>query len=290
MPDRIEVKEMKKRVKIASMGIFLALCLISSTSFALERVLRVSDGKIIDLKQMVQDVKGSNLIFVGEVHSNLKHHQAQLNIIKALYESKISLAIGLEMFGAGSQKELDQWVEGTMPLGVFIDVYSRNWGMPWPWYMKILKYARQFDIPLIGLNVDGGITEKVSKQGFEALTKDELKQLPPQISFDLDDQYQAHLRRVYETHGKGETTFDNFYKAQMIWDETMAYHLMNFLDRNPGKTVVVLSGVDHAGKKGIPRQIAKKSKYQCKVIVPEIPGGEEVYSAKSEDADYILLE
>jgi uncharacterized iron-regulated protein len=276
--------------KIASMGIFLALCLISSTSFGLEQILRVSDGKIVDLKQMVQDIKGANFIFVGEVHSNLKHHQAQLNIIKALFESKITLAIGLEMFRASSQKELDQWVRGTMPLGVFVDVYSRNWGMPWPWYMNILKYARQFDIPLIGLNVESGVTEKVSRQGFESLTNDELKQLPPHISFDLDDQYQAHLRKVYEAHGKGDTTFENFYKAQMIWDETMGYHLMNFLNRNPGTTVVVLSGVDHAGKKGIPRQITKKSKYQCKVIVPEIRGGDELYSAKGEDADYILLE
>jgi uncharacterized iron-regulated protein len=276
--------------KIASMGIFLALCLISSTSFGLEQILRVSDGKIVDLKQMVQDIKGANFIFVGEVHSNLKHHQAQLNIIKALFESKITLAIGLEMFRASSQKELDQWVGGTMPLGVFVDVYSRNWGMPWPWYMNILKYARQFDIPLIGLNVESGVTEKVSRQGFESLTNDELKQLPPHISFDLDDQYQAHLRKVYEAHGKGDTTFENFYKAQMIWDETMGYHLMNFLNRNPGTTVVVLSGVDHAGKKGIPRQITKKSKYQCKVIVPEIRGGDELYSAKGEDADYILLE
>lgn len=274
----------------ASAIIFLAICLISTTSFALDQVWRVHDGRIIDVKQLIEEVKGANIIFVGEVHSNLNHHKDQLSIIKALRELKIPIALGLEMFRADSQKELDQWVEGGMSAGVFINVYNNNWGMPWPWYMNILKYARQFDIPLIGLNLPSEITERVARQGFESLSDGERKQLPPQISFDTDDQYRAHLRKAFEAHQNNTKTFDNFFKAQMIWNKTMAYHITTYLKANPRRTMVILAGTDHAEGMGIPAQVKKISAARIIVILPEIAGHIEKNATTIEDADYLLLE
>jgi uncharacterized iron-regulated protein len=278
-----------KRLLFASMFLILGLVLPESSP-AFENVLRLRDGRTITAKQMIQDIKGDRLIFVGETHDNLQHHKAQLFIIKTLNELHIPTAIGLEMFRATSQKELDQWVNGAMNRGDFVQVYSDNWGMPWPWYMNILQYARQSDIPLIGLNLSGKITEKVSKSGFESLTDDELKQLPPNIDFERDDESVARMRKVYDAHGKSDTAFENFYKAQMVWDKTMAYHLMKYLKTNPDRTIVVLAGIDHAGKRGIPEQIKRQSTYRYTVILPEIPGRIERRSATLEDSDYLLLE
>jgi uncharacterized iron-regulated protein len=139
---------MKMNAVLSQVGLALVLCFIATTGFGAERVVRVSDGAVLDFQQMIGDAKKTDLIFVGEAHSELRHHHAQLRIIKALAAHGAPVAIGLEMFRADSQKELDQWVDGTMPLGTFISVYDRNWGMPWPWYMKILKYAREAGIPL----------------------------------------------------------------------------------------------------------------------------------------------
>jgi uncharacterized iron-regulated protein len=279
-----------KTLKLLPVIVLLAFSLVPAKSFGLEQVFRVSDGKLVAFDQMIEDIKGAELVFVGEVHSNVKHHKAQLKIIKALNESKIPTAIGVEMFRAGSQKELDQWVEGTMSLGVFVGVYNANWGMPWPWYMNIFKYARQYGIPVIGLNLPDEITEKVARHGFEALTGDELKQLPPQMGFDIDDGYRAHVKKAFEAHGGTDKSFDNFCKAQMIWDKTMAYHLMTFLKRNPGKTVVVLAGAEHSAKKGIPDQIKKQSQHRYKVILPEQSGLFERNTTTTADADYLMPE
>lgn len=281
---------MKTLRKIVLVIAVFAIGLISTKSFGFETVLRVSDKKIIEFKEMMEDIRGVELVFVGEVHSSLKHHKAQLKIIKALNESKIPTAIGLEMIRATSQKELDQWVEGNMAQGIFVSVYNENWGMPWPWYMNIFKYARQYDLPMIGLNLSSEITEKVSRHGLESLTKSEKKQLPSGISFDIDEQYKAHIGKVYEEHDQKGKTFDNFCKAQMIWDKTMAYHLVNFLRTNPGKTIVVLAGTEHAGGKGIPHQIKSQTKYNCKVILPEMAGRVERSTTTTSDADYILME
>lgn len=277
--------------KLFSVKILLVLCLMCPTkSLGFDQAVRVSDGKTVDFNQMIEDIKGVDLVFVGEVHDSMKHHKTQLNIIKALNTSKVPVAIGLEMFRADSQKELDQWVEGMMPLGVFVAAYNRNWGMPWPWYMNIFKYARQYGLPLIGLNLSSEITGKVSRRGFESLTREELKQLPPDMRLDADDQYKAHVKKIYEAHPENEGSFDNFCKAQMIWDAAMAYHLLNFLKKNPGKTVVVLAGADHAGGKGIPDQIKKRSRYHYKVILPEMPGRIERNTTTTADADYLIPE
>jgi uncharacterized iron-regulated protein len=282
---------MKACRRLLFVSVFLILGLVfAKNSPAFDRVLRLSDGKIINAKQMIEDMKGSALIFVGETHDNVQHHKAQLQIIKALNELHIPTAIGLEMFRATSQKELDQWVDGTLTRGDFVQVYGENWGMPWPWYMNILQYARLSDIPLIGLNLPGEITEKVSKNGVESLSKEELKQLPPNMTFEDDDKSLAPMRKVYDAHRKSDATFQNFYKAQQIWDKTMAYHLMNYLKKNPDRTVVVLAGIDHAGKRGIPEQIRRQATYRYTVILPEIPGRMERNSATIEDADYLVLE
>jgi uncharacterized iron-regulated protein len=281
---------MKMRSVFLGAGIFLFLVVSTSNGVCAERVLRVSDGAILDFQQMTRDVKTADLVFVGEAHSELRHHHAQLRIMKALAASGKNVAVGLEMFRADSQKELDLWVEGGMALSQFVEVYSRNWGMPWPWYMKILTYAREAGIPLIGLNLPGPITEKVSRHGYDSLTRDELRQLPPGITFDIDDRHLKHMRKIYETHGKGDASFENFNRAQLAWDKTMAYHLMNFLKKKPGTTVVVLAGMDHAMKIGVPEQIRRQSAYRSVVILPEMPGRIERNAVTVEDCDYLLVE
>jgi uncharacterized iron-regulated protein len=117
-----------------------------------------------------------------------------------------------------------------------------------------------------------------------------VRQLPPGITFDIDDRHLKHMRKIYEAHGKGDASFDNFHRAQLVWDKTMAYHLMNFLNKHPGTTVVVLAGTDHAMKIGVPEQIRRQSAYRSTVILPEMPGRIDRTSSTADDCDYLLLE
>ncbi len=279
-----------KLVRLLLYVLFLtAAC--SPAAFGFDKALRVSDGKIIELKDLVKELKGTDVVFIGEVHDNLEHHRAQLSILKTLHESHIPVAVGLEMFRANSQKALDQWVQGGLSVGEFVAVYNDNWKkIPWPWYMKIFKYAMQFEIPLVGLNLPDEITDKVFKQGFGSLNESELKQLPPHITFEEDEQTIAYMRKIFQAHNQSNESFENFSQAQMVWDKTMAYHILNYLKANPGKTVIVLTGFNHARGRGIPAQIKKQSSYTCKIILPETQGQVERSSTTTEDADYLLIE
>ncbi len=262
----------------------------TADSSAYERVLRVSDSKVIPFKQMIEDIKLCGIIFVGESHDSEKHHMAQFDIIKSLEESRVPLAIGLEMFRADNQRDLDLWTTGKLEMNHFLRLYYENWGAPWPWYKNIFLFAKDKGIPMVGLNVPGEISRKVSREGFSSLTGEEMKQLPPGITCDMDAAYMDFMRKVHGDFHKDAKSFRFFCEAQMVWDKTMAWHLLEFLKRNPLRTVVVLAGVGHSWKRGIPEQVRRQSNFRYTVILPEMPGHIGIDTATTDDADYILLD
>ena len=133
------------------------------------RILRISDHKVVTLDDILEDLKEVRLVFVGELHDDPQHHQAQLAVIKALHEARLALAVGLEMFQKQSQEILDQWVAGNLAEKAFQKAYYSNWGLPWPLYSDIFWYARRKKIPLIGLNISPDITKQVARKGFASL-------------------------------------------------------------------------------------------------------------------------
>lgn len=275
---------------LLSLLILLSLCFAAESGVNADNVLRVRDGKIITFHQMIEEVKKVNIVFFGEIHDSIEHHEAELAVIRALHESDTPMSIGLEMFRFDSQDTLDSWTRGKSSLEQFLPVYYDNWRMPWIFYREIFWYSRDHEIPLIGLNIPDEIAKKVAHRGFASLTEEEKKRLPTGISCNVDATYMEFIRRAYTDHSLQERQFVNFCEAQMVWDKSMARHLVDYLKKNRGRTVVVLAGVGHAWKRGMPEQIAIESKHTYCVILPLVPGQIEKKTVTTKDADYVLLE
>src|SRR5208283_4469244 len=111
------------KIKLLTGLLFLSLFLIVVFSIAMvgsADIYQVSNGRIISFFKMISYVKNADYVFVGEVHDSPENHRQELEIIRALHESNVPLSIGLEMFKAESQKALDEWVQGTLPLEAFL--------------------------------------------------------------------------------------------------------------------------------------------------------------------------
>ncbi len=279
---------MKKN--LLSLFILLSLCFAAKSGVSADNILRVRDGKIISFHQMIDEVKKVNIIFFGEIHDSIEHHEAELAVISAIHESDTPMSIGLEMFRSDSQDTLDSWTRGKSSLEQFLPAYYDNWRMPWTFYREIFWYSRDHEIPLIGLNIPDEIAKKVAHRGFASLTEEEKKRLPAGISCNVDSTYMEFIRRAYTDHSLQERQFVNFCEAQMVWDKSMARHLVEYLKKNRGRTVVVLAGVGHAWKRGMPEQIAMESKHTYCVILPLVSGQIEKKTVTTKDADYVLLE
>jgi uncharacterized iron-regulated protein len=130
----------------------------------------------------------------------------------------------------------------------------------------------------------------VAQHGFSSLTPEEKKQLPPGISCSVDPAYMEFIRRAYAEHSHQDAKFMNFCEAQMVWDKSMAWHVMGYLKKNPDKKMVVLAGVGHAWKRGISEHLTAESTLSCRVVLPAIPNEIDRQSVTPRDADYVLLE
>lgn len=254
------------------------------------QILRVSDGTRMTLADIVEDLKGVRLVFVGELHDEAGHHQAQLAVIRALKEAGISVAVGLEMFRSDSQAHLDQWIGGKLNQDAFQKVYYANWSSDWVLYRDIFLYARQTKIPMIGLNIPPEISRQVAGKGFSSLTPEQVGQLP-EVSCRVDETYMNFIRQAFGLHGHDQgKSFMYFCEAQIVWDTAMAWHLLDFLKKDPTHTIVVLAGSGHAWKRGIPEQVTRQSDVSYRVILPEIQGRLESEAVTLEDADYLWLQ
>jgi uncharacterized iron-regulated protein len=272
-------------MKKFALAILMTVLVTTGTSYA--HTLRVADGSYVPLPELIADLRQVDLIFMGELHNNIGHHRAQLQVIQALHEAGEKVAVGLEMFRAEDQKYLDQWVAGEMDLQEFLTIYQRNWSM-WEMYRDIFVYARDNRIPMVGLNINREVTQQVAREGFGSLSPEQLEELPP-IRCDVDDRYEEFIRRA---HGGGHhgSDFLSFCEAQMVWDNVMAENLLAYHQANPGHKVVVLAGSGHAWKHGIPEQVERRTDtVTYRVLLPDIPGRIAPEDATVEEADYLML-
>jgi uncharacterized iron-regulated protein len=254
-------------------------------------ILRVRDGAVISFDRMIREISNADIVFFGEVHDEQAHHDMELRIIRSFHESGTLISVGLEMFRSDSQNDLNSWVSGSSSLEQFLPSYYDNWRQPWPAYRDIFLFAREHRIPLVGLNIPSDIIKAVARSGFIALNTEQKQKLPPGISCDIDPTYMQFIRQAYAGHAQQEDRqFLNFCEAQMVWDKSMAWNLIEYHKKHPGKTTIVLSGVGHAWKRGIPEQVARQTSFTYKVVLPLIPGQIERGLVSLLDADYVMLQ
>ena len=97
--------------------------------------------------------------------------------------------------------------------------WEDRWGYSFELYRGILEFARAHGIPVYALNVPDEITEAVAGGGVDSLTAEQRESLP-----DLDlsnEEYRAEMQEIFSAHHHAQLErFEDFYAAQVIWDET----------------------------------------------------------------------
>ncbi len=237
-----------------------------------------------ELAEVIREVEERKIIYVGESHDRFSHHLGQLEVIKSLHQKGKKVAIGMEMFQRPFQGALDDYLDGRVEEREFLlkAEYFKRWRFDYNLYRPILQFARVEKIPVVALNIQAEIVEKVARSGLESLTEEEKKSVPSQMDFS-DEAYRERLRKIFQEHKNfQEEKFDFFYQAQILWDEAMAESIDSFLKKNPGYQMVVLAGSGHLSfGSGIPKRTARRNGHDYAILLNDMDLEKDV-------ADYVL--
>ncbi len=203
-------------------------------------------------QRIIKQLQIAKIVYLGETHDSAADHQQQLAIIQVLFKHNSKLAIGMEMFQRQTQPLLDRYLAGKITATELRKQteFDRRWGFKWEYYLPILQFAQANHLPVIALNTPTEITRKAARQGLESLTKAELEYIPPLVEIDRSNaKYQQMILGSYQQHAGivsiSSKSFDRFYTAQLLWDETMAERTANFAKQNPNYLTIVLAGRSH---------------------------------------------
>ena len=230
---------------------------------------------------LLPSLHDKRVVMVGESHTNQAHHANQLRIVKAMFEQNPNLVIALEMIQKPFQKYLDQYSQGEIDLFTMLEKteYYKRWKYDMYFYVDIFEYAKTNGIALLAMNQSKEITNQTTKEGIASLDATQQASLPSYLDFS-NEAYEERLSRFFkDAHGKeSKMKLDStrLYQSQIIWDETMADTVFDYLKEHPQTRAVVLVGSGHLRyRDGIPSRLERRLGEKPFVIVQDmdpVPG------------------
>jgi len=228
-------------------------------------------GKSITAEAFLAALRMKKVVYVGERHDQPLDHGVQYAILRQLHREEASLGIGMEMFQVPFQEPLTKWSAGLIDETVLRrdTEYDERWGFDFSMYRPILEYARNRGIEVVALNAPREVAYAVAKSGIDSLSAEQASALP---ELDLgNEQHRALFDSEFDAGEHAvEDGIDQYYEAQVVWDETMGSRVAETLDRadGPAKMIVFAGRVHVKRGLGIPDRAAKRGAVPYAVVLP----------------------
>jgi len=234
-------------------------------------LIDAATGKSIESEAFFATLRTKRVVYVGERHDQASDHGAQYGVLRQLHRDEASLAIGMEMFQVPFQRPLDEWSAGRIDETVLRrdTEYDERWGFDFSLLRPILEYARSRGLEVVALNAPREVAYAVAQAGLDSLDPELAASLP---ELDLDNaEHRAMFDAEFDVGEHGaEDAVDQFYQAQVVWDETMGSRVAEALARDDGPAkMIVFAGRVHVKRGlGIPNRAAKRGATPYVVILP----------------------
>jgi uncharacterized iron-regulated protein len=232
----------------------------------------------------------ASIILVGESHTSFESHRVQSAVIAALQRAGRKVTLGLEMFPAEAPTApFDRWLRGGIDEAALLreSGWYDYWGYPWGYYRDLFLLAKQYRLPIRGVNAPRAVVALVGRRGLAGIGGMERGQLAPTIDTTNEEHKQLFLAYVgggsgtpraasgsgAAGHGAGmpADVLQRMVEAQCTWDATMAFHAADLIKDNPDPkaVVVVLVGSGHvAYGLGIARQAKAYTDKRVATVMP----------------------
>jgi uncharacterized iron-regulated protein len=264
-------------ITIITAGIILSLTGCQTTKKATQRYgfwIDAYRGEPVAYNDMLEDMGSVNVVYLGERHTLMRHHDIQYKIVSDLIGHDRQVILGLEQLEDYQQVVIDQYNHGQITYDELVE--QTNWPARWSNYLdyrRIVETVHNAGGRIVALNARREIIRQVAHKGLDGLNDKERGQLPQVIDMD-DEQYRQHMNHtmMVMAHVKNVPgMLDRMFTAQVCRDEAMAENLFRAisLSEQQNAIAVVLCGSGHVSHaSGIPNRLKRRaSQIEDRIIV-----------------------
>ncbi|WP_460891944.1 ChaN family lipoprotein [Rufibacter soli] len=275
----------------------LCLAVLFLSSFTMDKPayrLFSGKGKPVKYKKVLQDLAAADVVFFGEQHNDPIAHWLELELAKDLYHIHgKNLVIGMEMWEADTQSEVDSFLLGQLEEAVFME-RGRAWPNYTTDYRPVLLFAKEHGLKVIATNAPRRYARTVARESLKSLDslpsqeKNWLAPLPIMVDMELPG-YKRMRSMFGDTHGASAAA-SQMIEAQAIKDATMAHFIHQNL--SPGQHLLHLNGSYHSDHfEGIIwylRRLRPEGKLKTITTVVQ-PSLEDLAKEHAQRADVVLV-
>jgi len=265
-------------------------------------------------------MRWADVILVGEQHDDAVAHQVELALVSDAAELAPPAGISMEMLERDEQEIVDAYLDGEMSPAEFVRrTGSSDWGAKgkWgDWYQPIVDTARNARVPLIAANSPRKYVREARIEGYGVLLAHPPGErkwyfIPERI---LTGAYARRFRMVMNRHSppsgprkdkpaarpattqparrqapRREIDIDAFFRAQLVWDATMAGSIAEALDGGLAR-VIHLVGQFHTDFDGGTVQYLIDRKPDLKILTVSLQKAHarQLRPADRERADIVI--
>lgn len=239
-----------KIAKIKCLVFYLSLVFINAIgpcNAVSAEIIKVATGQVLSAETLAEMVSSSDVVLLGELHDDPKHHQARGELIAAMARSgRAGMTVVAEHLPAGSRVV---FADASLPALEAAGFNKISWG--WPLHAPLFDAIREAGLPLIGGNLPKGLSKEIvknRKKAFPAAVAGIFNAAPlsdsarKKLDQDLIDGHCGQLPQRY---------LEPMQLAQRATDISMAIALKD------NKPAVLVAGNGHVRKDyGVPQVLA----------------------------------
>ncbi len=290
-------------------------------------ILDARGGREIPLEQFLTELGQDRAICIGEGHTEIHDHWAQLHLLDLLSRQNqaagITTGLGFEMFQRPVQGVLDDYQAGRIDEATMLERtgWKQRWGFPFAFYRPMIDLAVKRGVALVALNTARELIKKVTKHGVAGLDPVDRAKLPAEIVLD-DPEHRAWFAGVMEEMGgaaahsgsamggkpgahppkltpeqkaaaaaKAKELAERIYNSQVVWDETMADTAARWVEGGDKRQIIILAGAGHCHDSAIVRRMKRRGVERVVSVQPVVDdgGGETADLLAEPRNDYLFV-
>jgi uncharacterized iron-regulated protein len=205
--------------------------------------------------EVVEAAAGADVVIIGETHG----HGQGLAAAAALWEDLLSReglspALSLEFFDRGTQAALDDYLLGVVDEAKFREAAGRSEGNYPAGHRAMVEAAKAAGAPVIAANAPRRYSSMAREDGFESLdglraSQRALVAWPAALpAGPYRDRFFEQMGGMLASHGGDEELseeelnqrVEGYFRAQSVWDETMASSIVHALSEGRRPVVHVV--------------------------------------------------